>query len=110
MFLDGPSPHTYCGWEFLATCLVRSNIIDQYKCLLTNSAQEITPYRCEFKCDTNRIRKYFLSVLWFEHRSLGWMTDAIANSALLTNEYFIKKRPFWKKNSQIAHTKYSYSR
>jgi hypothetical protein len=26
-----------------------------------NSAQELTPYSFGFKCDTKRIRKYFLS-------------------------------------------------
>ncbi len=55
---------------FLATHLVESNIIGQYTCILTNNAQELTPYRFGFKCDTNRIRKYFLSVLRFETGSL----------------------------------------
>jgi hypothetical protein len=49
-FLDGPFSHTYCGKGFLATCLVQSNIIDQYTCILTNNAQELTSYRSEFKC------------------------------------------------------------
>ena len=38
--------------------------------ILTNDAQEFTPYRFEFKTDTNRIRK-FLSALRFEPGSLG---------------------------------------
>jgi hypothetical protein len=64
---------------------VGSNIIGQYTCLLTNNVQELTPYRFEFKCDTNRIR------IRFEPVSLGWMTDALANSAtqlLLWNTQF----------------------
>jgi hypothetical protein len=35
------------------------NIIGQYTCTLTNNAQELTPYRLEFKCHTSRIRKIF---------------------------------------------------
>ena len=66
----------------MATCLVGSNIIGQYTCILTNNAQELTPYRFEFKCDTNRIRKYFLSMPRFEPGSLGWMTNALANSTM----------------------------
>jgi hypothetical protein len=41
---------------------VESNIIGQYTCILANNAQEVTPYRYEFKYDTHRIRKYFLSL------------------------------------------------
>jgi hypothetical protein len=71
-FLDFPSPHIYIVVNlFLATCLVGSNIIDQHTCILTNNAHELTPYRLEFKFDTSRIRKYFLSVLKFEHEFLG---------------------------------------
>jgi hypothetical protein len=41
---------------FLAACLEGFNIIGQYTFILRNNAQElITPYRFEFKCDTNRI-------------------------------------------------------
>jgi hypothetical protein len=40
--LDGPSPHTFL--EFLAACLVRSNIIGQYMYISPNSAQDLTPY------------------------------------------------------------------
>jgi hypothetical protein len=35
----------------------------QYACILTNSAQEITPHRFEFKSHGNRIRKYFLFIV-----------------------------------------------
>ncbi len=43
---------------------------------------------------TSRIRKYFMSVLRFEPRSLGWMTDTLANSLTLLDffnlvDYFI---------------------
>jgi hypothetical protein len=81
---------TFLGWSLfsyklclrvLATYLVGSNIIGQYICILTNNAQELTPYRFGFKCDINRIRKYFLPGPRFEHRSLGWTTDVLANSA-----------------------------
>ena len=68
-FLDGPSPHTYCGQGFLATCLVGSNIIGQYTSVLTNNALELTLYRFVFKCDTNIIRKYFLCEPRFESGS-----------------------------------------
>jgi hypothetical protein len=44
---------------------------DQYTCILTNNAQELTPYRFEFKYDSNRIRKYFRSVPRFEPGSQG---------------------------------------
>jgi hypothetical protein len=65
--------------------IITSNIIGQYTFILTKNAQELTPYRFGFKCDTNRIRKYFLSELRFEPRSLGWTTtDALANSDRLT--------------------------
>jgi hypothetical protein len=37
---------------------------------LTHSSQDITPNKLEFKCDMNRTRKYFLSMLRFEHGSL----------------------------------------
>ena len=65
-------------------CQVGSNIIDQYTCILTNNSQELTPCRFEFKCDTNRRRKYFLSAQRFEPGSLGWTTDTLANSAMLS--------------------------
>ncbi len=39
--------------------------------VLTNNAQELTPYRSELKWDINRNRKYFLSVQRFEPGSLG---------------------------------------
>jgi hypothetical protein len=35
------------------------------------NAQELIHYRFGFKCDTNRIRQYFLSELRFEPGSLG---------------------------------------
>jgi hypothetical protein len=89
-FLDGPSPHAYCVLEFLATCLVGSNIIGQYTYILTNYAQELTPYRFRFKCDTNRIRKYFLFELTFEPRSLKRKMNTLANSAMLWCLYLIK--------------------
>jgi hypothetical protein len=59
----------------LATSLVGSNIC------FKNNAQELPPYRFEFTCDTNRIRKYFLSLPRFEPGSLGWLVDGLANSA-----------------------------
>jgi hypothetical protein len=68
---------------FLATCQVRFNIIDQYTCVLTNTAQELTPYRFEFKCGTSKIRKYSLTVPRFEPGSLEQTKDASANSAML---------------------------
>jgi hypothetical protein len=52
-----------------------------YIWLLINNVQELTPYRFEFKCDTNRTRKCFLSMPRFEPRSPGWMTVALSNSA-----------------------------
>jgi hypothetical protein len=88
--LDGPSPHTYCGNGFLETCLVGSNIIGQYTCILTNNAQELSPYSLGFKRYTNRIRTYFLSEPRFEPGSLGWMTDSLANSAVLPLEVILK--------------------
>jgi hypothetical protein len=41
----------------------------------------LTPFRFEFKCDTKTIRKYFLSMPRFELGSLGWMMNALVNSA-----------------------------
>jgi hypothetical protein len=41
-------------------------IIGQYTCILRNNAQEATAKRLGFKCDTNKIRKYFLFELRFE--------------------------------------------
>jgi hypothetical protein len=38
---------------------------------VTNNPQELTPHRLEFKCDTNRIRNYFLSMPSCEPESLG---------------------------------------
>jgi hypothetical protein len=49
----------------------RSNIICQCMCILANIAQELTPNLFGFKCDPNRIRKYFLSEPRFEPGSLG---------------------------------------
>ncbi len=69
-FLDGPYPHTYCGYGFLATCLVGSNINGPFTCILTNHAQELAPYRFKFKCDTNRTRKHFQSMIHIEPGSL----------------------------------------
>ncbi len=51
--------------------------------ILTNNAQELTPYRFEFKSDTNRIRKYFPSMPKFEPGSLLRVTKVLANSATL---------------------------
>jgi hypothetical protein len=59
--LDGSSPHTNCGKEFLAACLVGSNITGQYTGKITNNAWEWTHCRFEFKCDTNIARKILLS-------------------------------------------------
>jgi hypothetical protein len=53
------------------TCRGHPIHTNTYSCILTNNAQELTPYRYEFKCDKNRLRKYFLSVSGFEPRSLG---------------------------------------
>jgi hypothetical protein len=47
--------------------------------LLVNLHQELPPNSFEFKCKTNGIRKYYLSVSRFEPR---WTTDAWANSAM----------------------------
>jgi hypothetical protein len=41
------------------------------------------PYSFQLNFDTNRIIKYFLSMLRFETESLGQTTIALANSALL---------------------------
>jgi hypothetical protein len=60
----------------LAKCLGGSSIFGQYTCTLTNNAHKLTSYRFGFKCETNRIRKYFLSELRFKTRSLGRTTDA----------------------------------
>jgi hypothetical protein len=54
----------------------------QYTHILTNNAQDLRPYRFEFKCNTNRKRKYFMSVQRFEPRS------ASANSAMYFLLYF----------------------
>jgi hypothetical protein len=90
-FLDGPSPSN-CGYGFLATCLVGPNIISQFACKLTNNAQELIPYRFEFKRYTNRIRKYLLSEPRSEPRSLGWTMDCISQlcHAAHTIIYFIQ--------------------
>jgi hypothetical protein len=57
--------------------------IDYINCLhtqiLKNNAQELRPYRFEFKCAKSRIRTYFLSLLKIELGSLGWKTDVLAN-------------------------------
>jgi hypothetical protein len=55
--------------------------IGQYTCKLANNTQELIPYRLQFKYDTNRVRKYFLSEPQFEPRFLGWMMDTLAHSA-----------------------------
>jgi hypothetical protein len=69
-FLDGPSPHTNCGQRFVATCLVGYNIICKFTHILTNNIQELTPYTFQFKCNTNIIGKYYLSMLRFDPKSL----------------------------------------
>jgi hypothetical protein len=71
---------------------VVSNIIGQYEYISTNNGQELIPYIFEFKCHTNRIKKYFLSKLRFEPGSLGWTTNALANSAKLP---LILQECFW---------------
>jgi hypothetical protein len=40
----------------------------------------------EFKPNTNRIIKYFLSVLRFEPRVLGGRIDVLPNSAMLSDK------------------------
>jgi hypothetical protein len=62
--------HFNSTFLYLATCQVESNIIGQYTYILTNNAQALTPYRFGFKCDTNRIKTYFLSELRFEPGSV----------------------------------------
>jgi hypothetical protein len=37
----------FTSTEFLAACQVGSNIMGQYECILTNNAQELTPFRFE---------------------------------------------------------------
>jgi hypothetical protein len=49
-------------------------------CIATNNPQELMLYRFEFKCDTSRIRKYFLFVPRSE--PLGWTMNALASSAM----------------------------
>jgi hypothetical protein len=49
--------------------------------LASLNAQELTPYRFEFKCNTSRKRKYFLFMPRFEPGSLGLTMDALANYA-----------------------------
>jgi hypothetical protein len=73
--------HNQLWYKVLATYPVGPRIICQYTHIFTNSAQELTPYRFEFKCESNRIRKYFLSMPRFQTGSLGWMTAKLANSA-----------------------------
>jgi hypothetical protein len=58
--LDGLSSYTNCCKGFLAEYLVGSNIIFQYKNIITNNAEDIMPYRFEIKLHTNRIRTYFV--------------------------------------------------
>jgi hypothetical protein len=60
--------------------IVQCNIT--MKCTLFN-AQELTLYRFGFKCDTNRIKKYFLSEPRFEPGYLERITGALSNSATL---------------------------
>jgi hypothetical protein len=43
----------------LATCLVGSNIIGHYTCILTNKAHELTLYRFGFNCFTKQFMKIF---------------------------------------------------
>jgi hypothetical protein len=57
--------------DVFATCLPGSNIAGQYTYILTNNVQELTPYRFDFICDTNKIRKYFLYMLRLEPGPLG---------------------------------------
>jgi hypothetical protein len=48
------------------------NIIGQYKYILTNNAQELTPSRLEFKSDTQiDLENNFLSTPKFKPGSLG---------------------------------------
>jgi hypothetical protein len=56
--------------KVLGGCLVGYNSFVQHTYISTKNAQELTPYRFEFNCDTNRKRKYFLSVTRFELGSL----------------------------------------
>jgi hypothetical protein len=67
---------------FLVTCLEESNISCQYTCILTNNAQELTPYRFEFEYNTHRVRQCCLSVPRFYLGSLGFRTDSLAHSAM----------------------------
>jgi hypothetical protein len=58
---------------------------------IKNYAQELIPNIFGFQCDINRIRKYFLSELKFKPGSLGWMMDALVNSAIpqLSENFFL---------------------
>jgi hypothetical protein len=57
---------------------VESNIICPQTYTLTNDAFELTPYKFEFKSETDTISN-FLSMQKFESRSQRRMTDALAN-------------------------------
>ncbi len=59
--------------------MVFGNIpIGYYTYIFKKNVHELTPYRFEFKWDTNRIWKYFLPMPQFEPESIGWMADALA--------------------------------
>jgi hypothetical protein len=61
-----------------------SNIIGQYKYILTNNAHELTPNRFEFKYDKNIIKNIFIyAKIWTwifrmndKHISQLWDTEA----------------------------------
>ena len=50
--------------------------------ILTNDAQELTPYRFELKTDANRIRKEFVYSEGLEPGSLRLTTNALVKSAM----------------------------
>jgi hypothetical protein len=50
--------------------------------IFIKNAQDLTPYRFEANCDTNRIRKYFLSLLRFESGSIGGLMGKLVSSVM----------------------------
>jgi hypothetical protein len=56
---------------------------------MADDAQGLTPYRYEFKCDSNRVWNYILSMPRFEPESLGWITHAQANFATVFVSVFL---------------------
>jgi hypothetical protein len=71
-FLDGPLPHTYCMMRgFWEHALWDPTLMVKIQNILTNSAHTLTTYRVEFKCGTNRIRKYLLLMPRFEPQTLN---------------------------------------